>query len=357
MPTPFSSARAQAAIGTRTGYRRRFRFTFTRDGVSAVLEPTSGTFTQDARRSGRWDGRLTFTGDQWVPRRPGDLLTPFGTRVTAEMGIELLDGSAFYVPYGVYEIVSAGTDDSASDRTTTVGLSDLSGAIERYRFETSFSLGFTVTLPQMVNRLVLDRTGLNPNVIGPPTILGAPVTFGLETGTGPWSEMLETLDAWSYTAWYDRTGQIQMGTTAVNAGDAYPLPLIASLSADFDNRPANVVVARGEGTDAVAPVQAVAMDTDPGSPTYAGVGPGTSPYGRTTEYFTSPLLLTTGQALSAARAILAANIGAGASYTITSPYDPTIDAGDIVSAEGLNFVIDSVTVDITGDTTSKARLV
>ncbi len=97
------------------------------------------------------------------------------------------------------------------------------------------------------------------------------------------------------------------------------------------------------------------MDTDPSSPTYAGTGPGTSPYGRVTYFYSSPLILTTAQAQSAANTILAENVGAGASHTLTVPYDPTVSAGDVVSARGAILAVDVVQLDITGDTELTVR--
>ena len=81
MPTRFSSARHQAALATPTGYRRWMRFTASRGGQTVELEPTGGSLTQDNRRNGRWDGRLQFVGDELLPTRPSDILTPFGTKV------------------------------------------------------------------------------------------------------------------------------------------------------------------------------------------------------------------------------------------------------------------------------------
>ena len=135
MATRFSSARHQAALGTPTGYRRWSQITVSRGGVSRVLEPISGTLTQDARRSGRWDGKLTFAGDDLLPRRPSDLLTPFGTTVEVELGLELLDGSVSSVPYGRFQLLSAQGRGQAGQRVTDVGRIDLSDRVERYRFE------------------------------------------------------------------------------------------------------------------------------------------------------------------------------------------------------------------------------
>jgi hypothetical protein len=355
MPTLFDSARHQAVLATPTGYRRWMRFTASRGGDSVELEPVGGNLTQDARRNGRWDGRLQFVGNDLLPTRPSDILTPFGTLITAELGLELLDGSVSTVPYGVYEISSVGTRVTAENRTVDVSLSDISGEIERYRFESPLTIPAGTDLGTMVNTVISSRTGLNPGVGLVGAVLGAARTFGIDTGTAPWSELLDVLDSFSRSAWYDRVGDVQIGVTTAEVEAAYPLSSLASLSADFDTRPPNVVVARGEPQDGAAPVQAIAMDEDPSSPTYAGTGPGTSPYGRVTYFYSSPLLRTVAQAQSAANTILAANVGAGATYALIVPYDPTITAGDVVAVGGATLAVDAVTVNLTGDTSLQVR--
>jgi hypothetical protein len=355
MATQFSSARHQAALSTPTGYRRWSRFTFSRGGLTRDLEPISGSLTQDARRTSRWDGRLQFAGDSVIPRRPGDLLTPFGTRLVVELGLELLDGSVATVPYGTYEIASSRTRIQADQRVVDVGLIDVSDNVERYRFETALTVASGTDLGNMINTVVTNRTGQNPGVGLVGAALGAARIFGLDPATAPWSEILDVLNSFSRTAWYDRVGQIQVGNLTPDPEDAYPLDQLTSLSADYDTRPPNVIVARGEAQDGTTPVQATAVDSDPSSPTYAGTGPGTSPYGRVTEFFSSPLLKTVSQAQAAANTILAQNVGAGATYTLVRPYDPTISAGDVVSLGGAALAVDAVTLDLAGDTSLQVR--
>lgn len=355
MATTFSSARAQAALDTPTGYSRWIRCTVSRDGVSVNLEPTAASFTQDARRNGRWDGRLTFTGQDMMPARASDLLTPFGTRVAVELGIELLDGSVSTVPYGVYEITSSRADTDAGNRVVEIGLSDISGSIDRYRFETPLTVVSGTDLGTMVNTVLTNRTGFNPGVSTVGSTLGADRIFGLETGTGPWAEILDVLSGFSRTAWFNRVGRVNVGTLVPDPTTSYPLGALTGLSVNFDTLPPNVIVARGESQDDIPPVQAVSIDDDPTSPTYAGVGPGTSPYGRVTQFFSSPLILTVAQAQAAADTILAQNVGAGATYTITRPYDPTITAGDTVAWNGSTYAVDAVTIDFAGETSVQVR--
>lgn len=355
MPNPFASARHQAALNVPTGTRRRFRFTFSRGGLVQELEPISGSLTQDARRAARWDGRLQFAGTDFLPRRPGDILTPFGTRVEVELGLELLDGSVSTVPYGTYEISSAKTSESADARVTDVNLIDASNRVERYRFETPLTVAAGTDLATMINTVVTNRTGVNPGVTPTGRTLGAARTFGLDVGTAPWSELLDVLDSFGLTAWYDRTGQIMLGNLVPDAASAYPLDAGTSRSSDFDTQPPNVVVARGEDTEGTPPVQAVAIDSDPSSPTYAGTGPGTSPYGRKTEFYSSPVLKTVAAAQAAADTILAQNIGAGATYQLIRPFDPTVTAGDVASFSGVPNAVDAVTLDLNANTTMWVR--
>lgn len=355
MATRFASARHQAALSVPTATRRFFRFTFSREGVTRALEPTSGRLSQDARRTSRWDGQLSFVGDALLPRRPGDLLTPFGTRVEAELGLELLDGSVSTVPYGTYEIATSRTRTEASQRMVDVGLIDISGRVERYRFEEPFTVDAGTDLGDMINAVVTNRIGVNPGVSPVGATLGVARTFGLDPATSPWTEVLDVLRSFSRTAWYDRVGEIVVGDLTPDSSTAYPLSQIAALSSDFDTRPPNVIVARSESQDGSAPVQAVALDDDPSSPTYAGTGPGTSPYGRVTEFFSSPLLESESQAQAAANTILARHVGAGATYAMTLPYDPTISAGDVVSQEGSALAVDAVTVDLAGETEIQVR--
>jgi hypothetical protein len=272
-----------------------------------------------------------------------------------ELGLELLDGSLSTVPYGTFEIASSKTRTDADQRVVEVGLIDISDNVERYRFETPLTVAAGTDLGTMVNTVITNRTGINPNVSLVGSALGAARIFGLDVGTAPWSELLDVLASFSRVAWYNRVGGISISSVTPDPASAYPLDLLTSISADFDTRPPNVIVARGEDQEGTPPVQAVAIDSDPSSPTYAGTGPGTSPYGRVTEFFASPLLKTVGQAQAAANTILSQNIGAGATYTLVRPYDPTITAGDVVAVGGATLVVDAVTLDLAGDTSLQVR--
>lgn len=361
MPTQFASARHQAMLSTPTGYRRFAQFTFSRNGVTRILEPVSGSITQDARRNGRWDARLTFTGDDIIPEHPGDLLTPFGTRVRAELGLGLLDGTLDTVPYGTFVVGSSKTRKQAGTRMVDVSLIDVSDRIARYGFERPYKQAVGLDIATVVNNVVTNRTGISPGIgLAGQTLLGAHV-FGLETGTDPWEELVDVVRGFNRSIWYDRTGQLQMATVVPNLNSAYPLSeQMVSLDAQFDTRPPNVIVVRGEKPDGSTPVLAVNLDSDPSSPTYAGATAGASPYGRATQYYTNGALSNSWAGTPAlisliAQSLLAQRSGGGATYDMSMPYDPTITAGDVVTRAGRTFAVDSVTVNLAGETTLKAR--
>lgn len=354
MPTPLPSPRHNAALHVPTGYRRRVIVTLNRAGNTVQVDPTAANFSQDIRRAGHWAGSLTIADPALLPTTPADILTPFGTTVNVELGVELADGTVSTVPYGRYVVASSSASISADQRVTQVQLVDLSERIERYRFEEPLTIPASTDLATMINTVVASRVGVSPQVSATGRLLGAPRTFGLDPETGPWTEILDVLRGFGLTAWYNRVGQIVVGTATPSAGSAIPLIGPTDISVAFDVRPPNVIVVRGEPPDA-PPVQAVAIDDNPGSPTYAGTAAGLSPYGRVTRYYSSPVIYTVQQATETAENMLAQSIGQGATYQLTRPFDPTIDATDAVARNGLILGIDAVTVDVNGDTSIVAR--
>jgi hypothetical protein len=352
--TPLPNSRANRAVQAQTGLRRWVQVTLTRAGTSVTLEPTALRLTQDSRRSMRWDGSLTVADPSLAPTRPQDLLAPFGTRVSVQLGVELLDGTISAVPYGQFMATATRVGIQPDSQITQLTLLDLAETIERYRFEEPLTIVDGTDLAAMVNAVVTSRIGVNPNIPSTGRLLGADRVFGLSPETGPWSEVQDVLNGFGLTAWFDRSGQVQIGTLDVSSANAVQLPGVTSLTADFDTRPYNVVVVRGEPLDS-PPVFSIAMDEDPGSPTYAGTSPGSSPYGRVTKFYTSQLIYTQQQADDAAAQMLQEEIGGGASWSGARGYDPTLDPMDVYNIAGQVLAVDAVTVDVTGETSIQFR--
>ena len=356
--------RFAATIDSPAVFVKQLRITASRGAVSKVFEPSSGKITQDARRSMRWNGSLSIPVDAAdVPTKPGDLLTNFGTIVTAALGLELPDGSVAFADTGVFVVDEAKVSLSPSSRLVNLTLVDLADRVARYRFETPLTVSAGTDLADAINTVISDRTGSDPGLSSTGQTLGRQRVFGLDPQTDPWRELLDLAADFSYRIYYNRQGLLVLDSPQPpDPNSAIPLNYSLNASMAFESRPPNVVVARGEASDDTPPVQAVALDDDPGSPTYAGVTVGGSPYGRITRFYASPLLTTQSAADSAAATILNASAGAGATWDVLRAYDPNTDPDDVLfipltATESNPLVVDSVDIDIAGSTTIACRAI
>lgn len=90
----------------------------------------------------------------------------------------------------------------------------------------------------------------------------------------------------------------------------------------------NVVVVSGTTVDGRTPyAPQTAADTDATSPTYVGSAMGRVPY-----FHASPLMMTAGQALTAATAILNKTKGLAASLNVEAAVNPALESGDVFYA-------------------------
>lgn len=89
----------------------------------------------------------------------------------------------------------------------------------------------------------------------------------------------------------------------------------------------NAVLAVGEDPALTAPVRGYAEDTDPGSITYA------AEVGVFAEFYGSPLLRTSAQALLAAQTKLRRDGGIVDTVAVTGLPDPTLEAGDVLQVD------------------------
>lgn len=106
----------------------------------------------------------------------------------------------------------------------------------------------------------------------------------------------------------------------------------------------NLVVARGEGADMTAPVQAIAADMNPKSPTYVH-----GPFGPVPRFYSSPLITSTGQAYATAESMLGSTLGLAHNAKLTAVCNPAVrpwDAARVTTDDGSRerHVFDQVTV-------------
>lgn len=361
--TPLDSP-FQEALNAQTAFVKSVSLTASRGGVTETLEPESGTLTQDARRSMRWNGSVSIPVEtDLLPTTPNDLLTPFGTLVQIRLGVVLANSSMDDVPYGSYYIESSDVRLTADSRVVDLVLVDVADRPARYRFETPFDIPASTDIADAVNMVVLNRLGIDPDLDATGIVLARARVMGLEPELDPWRELEELVEGFGYRIWYDRNGNLVLDQPPLpDPSAAVALMGELTITGTFDHRPPNVVVARGETSDDTTPIQSVALDDDSSSPTYAGSAPGQSDYGRVTRFFASPLLVTQGQADQAAQKILTTEAGRAATWDVSKAYEPTVDPDDVLTiplGDGLvlPLSVDAVTVNITGETSMACRAI
>jgi hypothetical protein len=349
-------------LDARTAFVKKVTVTATRDAETAELAPLTGTLTQDARRSLRWNGSLSIPVEaDLFPTTPADLLTPFGTTVEVMVGLEMGDGTSAQVPYGTYDIAKSRATLAGGARMVNLELVDLGQLLARYRFERPYTIPSGTELSDAVALIVVNRLGLEIDLEATGVTLGRKRVFGLEPSTDPAREIMELVEGFGYRIWFNRAGDLVLDQPPVpDATQALVYQGELTVDGAWENKPPNVVVVRGEHAGTGTPIQAVAYDNDSSSPTWAGSQAGQSPYGRVTDFFTSPLITTANMATSAARSRLARKAAQGAAWNVTKGYDPTVDCDDVLEvpldeSTNLPLVVQAVTLSIEGATTVNCR--
>lgn len=335
-------------------WKRHLSVIATRGATTETLKVLDGTLTQDSRSPLRWSAELVVAAPS--PVFPSDLLTPYGTEVAIEVGIihpatGVLEASA---QWGRYLIDRSNAAFVPGYTAVRLHLTDLASRVAAYRFETPLLCPTGVDLATVADQVWLSRLGVVSGLALTGLLLPRDLPMGVTSTTDPWRELVDAFAAQGLQLFHDGAGILRAQPPPV--ATAGTLIGGADFEVAFEQRPANVIVARGE-QDTGVPVQAVVMDTDPSSPTYAGPGPGTSPYGRVTDYVDSPMIIDATLATQAATARLAEKTGA--QVTITRPFDPGTQPGDTLvlatASAPLVVLVDSVSLSVTGDTVIAGR--
>lgn len=359
LPSPF-----QEILDARTAYIKTVSVIASRGDVTVAFDVSSGSLVQDARRTLRWNGTLNLPVEtDFLPTLPSDLLTPFGTTVDVFLGVESVAGVSASVPFGSYDLDDSRVVLAADSREVAISLVDLGERLARYRFESPFEIPPSTDLADAVNLVVNDRLNLAANLDPTGVTLDRARIFGLDPGLDPAREVVDLVDDFGYRIWFNRVGTLVLDQPPTpDTSLALALAGELTVTGAWVNRPPNVIVMRGEASDGTTPIQSVAYDSDPNSPTYAGAVPGESNYGRVTSYHASPLITTQVQADVAARNMLAESAAEGATWEVSKAYDPTIDPDDVIAVNldpdtSLPLVVDSVTVDVSGATSMNCRAI
>lgn len=277
-----------------------------------------------------------------VPAVPGDpdALDVYGSELHLRSGVRYASGAEELVSLGWYRIIATTIDERytrdqagtwvSGGAVHTLTLADRMSTIDDARF-----LGpeqpIAATCLAEIRRLC---SGLVPFAQWPA------VTDPAVPATVTYAESrLDAVVALGAAAgvrvFMDANGALAVKKITTPATD--PVALIVSTDREITetgtaytrDQSYNAVVARGEQGADTAPVQAIAYDTDPSSPTRWD-----GPFGRKPAFYSSPLLTTVAQCQAAATSLLQGIVrGRDRLVTFRAVPNPALEPGDIVRAD------------------------
>jgi len=308
---------AIAPIGFQTGT----------DPQGEPLPIIGGGVTFDATADVWASGDLTVSA-AW-PGPTNETLTVFGGEVFLARGVETGAGGVAWSPLGYFRISDA-TQDAAAKGPIRLTLDDRMMTIIESRLIFPRVYEPTTTVQAAVEDLVLD---VYPNAViefedgTGATLIGRQVTVEENRYDG----LVDFADGLGQIAYFDERGvllfrNVPDATEPVWTVKAGPGGVQVNASRKLTrDRVYNAVVARGEGMDDIPPVQAVAYDASPTSPTRWG-----GPFGMIPRFYASPFITTVPQARSAATSILRRSIGAPYTVSLSVVPNPAMRPYDAI---------------------------
>lgn len=326
------------------------------DPVGEPLQVTGGNVKFDATADIWASGGLSLIAP-W-PGPTNELITVFGGEVFLARGVDIGSGGTAWSALGYFRVTSTRQEDAArgvigltlDDRMATIIESEL---ISPRVYEPG------TTVQAMVEDLVLD---VYPQAVitfdsgTGATVLGRQVTVEENRYDG----LRDLADSLGQLVFFDEAGILRFADvpdteTPVWTIRAGKRGAMVNAARDLTRIGVyNAVVVRGEGMDNIPPVQAVAYDASPTSPTRWG-----GPFGSIPRRFASPFITTYSGARSAAAAMLRRSLGAPYNVTVDvvpnpalRPYMPIRTVYDDGTRE--THIIDKF--DLPFDTTNPARI-
>lgn len=297
-------------------------------------------------------GTLTLTtdGDGMWPQRASDLLSPFGNEIFVRRGV-YADSTIVWVPLGYYRIQDPDQPDAPDGPITITGLDRMAGLIDaRLLAPRQYAATQTVrfVFDDLVREIYPDATILFDDTMIEFSALGRAVA----SEDSRYEMLREIADAYGKIMYWDTSGVLRVESAPDPAEpvwnfmagrrDGVLLGVSRALSRDGVY---NAVVASGEGTAGdIPPVRGVAFDDNPASPTYF--------FGRFNQvprFYTSPLIVSTVQAVDAARAMLSRNLGFPYNVAFTISPNPAVRPFDPVKimlrdGEVNDHVVEAITI-------------
>jgi hypothetical protein len=297
---------------------------------------------------------LTVDGNKLWPRRARDLLSPYGNEIFIRRGVDLGGDGIVWVPLGYFRIESVDQSDAPYGPIDIIGYDRMSTVVDsRLISPRVYDEGTTIN--ELIDDLVKD---LYPEAV---IIIDDDSGFSrlgriLVVEEQRYDSLQDIANSLGKIVYWDRIGVLRIEDAPDNAEIVWDVNagsqgvLVSSRRRITREGVYNAVVARGEAGDSENPVEGIAVDENPQSPTMFG-----GRFGMILRYYYSPLVETEGQAQRAARKILRRSVGLPYSVDFGSIVNPTLlpfDHVRITQSDGNReiHVLDNVVIPLNPET-------
>lgn len=293
--------------------------------VRTIDTVTAGTVTLDANAQARGRLDLTLVDDgTLVPSVPADLLAPYGRELRVSRGVEYPDGTQELVPLAVCRI-----DDVDVDQLPVIHITgqDRSARITDARFEEPYEVAQGTNVATAILNLV---QGAYPDVTYSfTTTMHNTGHMVAEEGGDRWKLAQDFATNAGLRLYFDGDGTLVLapesaGAAVVNLVEGDDGVLLTAAKRWTRTGTYNRAIAVGENMNEIAPVRGVATDENPLSPTFYG-----GSFGRVPVFMQSQFIVTADQALDAATAALARQLGTTQAVNFGSLVLPHLEPGDV----------------------------
>jgi hypothetical protein len=292
------------------------------------LKVVGGSVTLDGDANVRGTLDLTVT-DRWPDVLDAEHLTPYGAEVFITRGVELGNGSVQRAPLGYFRLQAVEQNDAPSGTLQLTGQDRMSAIIDA-RFETPVQFLPASTYGAVVEAVVTEvypGATIEWDDDTESQAIGRSVVGDVER----FDFLDDVVKSVGKIMFWDYRGHLVIKDPPdptdpvweVSAGRGGVLVQIGrALSREGVY---NAVVATGEALDDTPPFMGTAYDLDPGSTTYWH-----GPFGKVPRFYSSPLLTSDGQCVTAAESLLLQSTGLPYTVDFTALPNPALEPFDPV---------------------------
>ena len=291
----------------------------------------NGEVSQSASADIRSALTLTVTA-KW-PTAASDLLAPYGNEIYIERGLAYGNGQTVWVGLGYYRINTPQQELVPDGPVTITGSDRMAGVIDA-KFIRPQQFSQTMTRRQLSEFLVQDALG--PLAVvewDDPAVADAPIGRPIVVEQDRYGVLKDLADSVGKSVFFDYRGICLFRTRPDITGaasftvDAGRNGVMVSMSRNLTRDGVyNAVVCTGEGADTNTPAYAVVADFSDDSPTRYG-----GRFGKVPDFYSSPLIVTQAQAVTAGTERLKTQLGLPYKVTLGLVPNPALEPEDVIA--------------------------